>query len=314
MNRRIIFGILATFLLSFSAAGAQTGSCLSLGTDLYPGDKNESVRFLQNFLVQKGYLSAVPNGVYGPATTAAVRAFQKAYNISQTGNVGPMTRSTMQSLGCASLPSTSPSPTPTPTVTPAPPTTVGIASPAAGDILMIGKKYTINWNVAIPYLYDIVLDKSDGSSGGFILHNGSGGNSYEWRAGSTFTALGDQTIATGTYRVRIQPVSGITSSSNPVSGWFTISAPPVVVTSMNPSSAAADGRQAVVLFGSGFDTSSRVRLDGEYGQLANTLYASPDGTVIVFTIPTNVSWGRHALFVNNQSLTPQQVGSIIVTN
>src|SRR4051812_3973898 len=92
MRLSLIASVIMLVCSIASTALAQTGTCLSLGTDLYPGDKNESVRFLQNFLVSRGYLAAVPNGVYGPATTAAVRALQKANNISTTGNVGPSTR------------------------------------------------------------------------------------------------------------------------------------------------------------------------------------------------------------------------------
>jgi peptidoglycan DL-endopeptidase CwlO len=32
-----------------------------------------------------------PDGVFGPRTSAAVRAFQKAHGIPTTGNVGPLT-------------------------------------------------------------------------------------------------------------------------------------------------------------------------------------------------------------------------------
>src|SRR3954468_21255743 len=98
---------LAVILALASSAFAETASCLSLGTDLFPGNKNESVRFLQKFLVERGYLTAAPNGVYGPATTAAVRAFQKANNITATGNVGPMTRNVIATKGCATLPNQS---------------------------------------------------------------------------------------------------------------------------------------------------------------------------------------------------------------
>jgi predicted chitinase len=56
------------------------------------GDAGELVLFLQKKLGEVGFpLSATPNGVFGPATEAAVRAFQAAHGIPTTGNVGPLT-------------------------------------------------------------------------------------------------------------------------------------------------------------------------------------------------------------------------------
>jgi hypothetical protein len=66
------------------------------------GDNGDDVLKLQQFLVQKGLMTATPNGHFGPATHAAVQAFQKLNNISQTGNVGPLTKSVLdQVLGSA---------------------------------------------------------------------------------------------------------------------------------------------------------------------------------------------------------------------
>jgi peptidoglycan hydrolase-like protein with peptidoglycan-binding domain len=46
---------------------------------------------LQKFLALQGLLTAIPNGHYGPATRAAIKKFQLAHNIKQTGNMGPLT-------------------------------------------------------------------------------------------------------------------------------------------------------------------------------------------------------------------------------
>jgi hypothetical protein len=56
------------------------------------GDQGELVLFVQNRLEAAGFpLGATPNGVFGPATEAAVRKFQVARGIRNTGNVGPLT-------------------------------------------------------------------------------------------------------------------------------------------------------------------------------------------------------------------------------
>jgi hypothetical protein len=56
------------------------------------GDQGELVLFVQKRLEAAGFpLGATPNGVFGPATEAAVRKFQVAKGIRNTGNVGPLT-------------------------------------------------------------------------------------------------------------------------------------------------------------------------------------------------------------------------------
>ena len=99
---RKLFGFLAlAALLSPVSAFAQAG-CVTLSGDLSFGAKGSEVTKLQTFLKAQGYLTAplVPN--FGNATLAAVRAFQKANGISQTGTVGPLTRSAVQKASCGS--------------------------------------------------------------------------------------------------------------------------------------------------------------------------------------------------------------------
>jgi hypothetical protein len=69
---------------------ASTGT--SFTADLQFGDNNADVLRLQTLLSQKGYLKATPNGNFGPATLAAVRAWQKASALPSTGYFGPMSR------------------------------------------------------------------------------------------------------------------------------------------------------------------------------------------------------------------------------
>lgn len=56
-----------------------TTSQCSFPENLKPGAENNNVLSLQNFLKDQGFLTATPNGYYGPATTAAVVAFQNKY-------------------------------------------------------------------------------------------------------------------------------------------------------------------------------------------------------------------------------------------
>jgi len=65
---------------------------------LSPGSQDGQVLSLQEFLAQEGYLTATPNGYFGPATQAAVIKFQKANGISPLGIVGPSTRAALNQV------------------------------------------------------------------------------------------------------------------------------------------------------------------------------------------------------------------------
>ena len=74
---------------------------------LSPGAKGDEVRQLQALLKQDKTLNpgGIVNGIFGPATTQAVKKFQKKYGISQTGTVGPLTRTKlMQIFGSSATP------------------------------------------------------------------------------------------------------------------------------------------------------------------------------------------------------------------
>ena len=70
-------------------------------------DRGDDVFQLQKVLFQGGFLSATPNGYYGLGTFAAVKKFQKAHGIKQTGNVGPSTKDALnQSSNSGLIPAT----------------------------------------------------------------------------------------------------------------------------------------------------------------------------------------------------------------
>ncbi len=69
-----------------------------------------------------------------------------------------------------------------------------------------------------------------------------------------------------------------------------------------PTSAVADNVTPVVLFGTGLTLGTSVYFDSDIsGIRANNVYVSPTGTVLVFTVPTNVSAGSHTLIIHNGS-------------
>lgn len=63
---------------------------------LRQGSKNEEVKLLQAYLNKLGFDCGDVDGSFGPATLAAVKAFQSKNNLDPDGVVGPMTRTTLQ--------------------------------------------------------------------------------------------------------------------------------------------------------------------------------------------------------------------------
>jgi hypothetical protein len=80
--------------------------CYTFNTYLVAGSTNSDVSYLQTALTKQGFdVSGDDKGVFGDNTAAAVVQFQAKYGIRQTGTVGPITRTKLNSLyGCATTP------------------------------------------------------------------------------------------------------------------------------------------------------------------------------------------------------------------
>ncbi|KND49008.1 MAG: N-acetylmuramoyl-L-alanine amidase [Parcubacteria bacterium C7867-005] len=76
-------------------------SSANIINDMGVGSTGTQVVALQQILISKGYLVMPPNiglGYYGNLTEVAVKKFQSSNNVSNTGFVGPMTRTKLNSL------------------------------------------------------------------------------------------------------------------------------------------------------------------------------------------------------------------------
>lgn len=75
-----------------------TVSAFRFSRFLSQGASGEDVLALQNILKNLGYLTATPNGNFGPATLEAVKKFQQDRDIDVRGYVGPATRNALNTL------------------------------------------------------------------------------------------------------------------------------------------------------------------------------------------------------------------------
>ena len=94
--KKIIFSLAVLLGVSYASAA----SCVDLTSVLAKGHENSRVLSLQNFLFDKGYLKAKPNGYFGGGTFAAVKAYQKSLGLEQAGSVGPGTRAAIRKETC----------------------------------------------------------------------------------------------------------------------------------------------------------------------------------------------------------------------
>jgi hypothetical protein len=92
---------LAVVLISLlSVSYVSAASCTAFTKSLSRFQENSSVLSLQNFLYEKGYLTAKPNGYFGVGTFAGVKAYQQSVGLPQVGNVGPATRAAIRKGTC----------------------------------------------------------------------------------------------------------------------------------------------------------------------------------------------------------------------
>ena len=76
-------------------APAQQGPALLEVESLEPGTRSEDVKTMQQFLKEAGYFVGTPSPTYGPATKKAVKAFQKANGLPETGIADTQTINSM---------------------------------------------------------------------------------------------------------------------------------------------------------------------------------------------------------------------------
>jgi peptidoglycan hydrolase-like protein with peptidoglycan-binding domain len=276
---------------------------------------------LQNFLSSEGYLRAVPNGIFGPATKASLQKFQTTYKISSTGTAGPLTRTAIRSISCTTNvqpPSTVTPPTETNTVpSQTPAAQPFFTAPRTAESITIGKTYRIAWDGSSNLDKSLILETKDGVTQGYVTYYLGTTNTHDWEAGKISKSGGDEDVFAppGDYRIRIQSRTFGKSNSDPVSGIFSLGAPEISVNGILPASIPNDGKTAGVAYGSGFVKGTSIYLNGGRENALDILYISPDGKVIVYRAPTTIAPSIYTMVFKNKYGTVSPGGStLVITN
>jgi len=87
---------MCVFLLTFSLVFLLTVPVFAAGILVKDGMRGDDVKKVQSLLIEQGYLKGNADGVCGPLTVAAIRAFQKANSLVTDGVCGQQTYKKLQ--------------------------------------------------------------------------------------------------------------------------------------------------------------------------------------------------------------------------
>lgn len=292
--------ILALLLLPSLSKAACLDIPLNLSLGMTNSDSGSMVTPLQQFLVERGYLSVTPTGRFGALTAAAVKRFQSTSAISPTGTVGPMTRGAIKRLTCTTPTSAPIAPqTIAPLVMPPQPTYL-VSEPWAGASLTIGQPFTVRWQNKSGIIYSLLLENEQGLGEGFLTSHISGMNNYTWTVGNVLlTGTDPAVVPPGNYRIRIVDSGTMGMKVNQQSGIFTIKEAPLGLSNITPNSVRADGKTMVFLIGSGFSAQTDIIMSGIYTWKVKPSYVSPDGNIINFIPPYQTYPGSYSVHAVN---------------
>ena len=100
MKNILLKGLFVSASIVFMIPSAYATTCTKLTKTLSKGSENSEVLKLQDFLFDKGYLTANPNGYFGEATRKAVLKLQRDAGLKLDGVVGVTTRRNILSGTC----------------------------------------------------------------------------------------------------------------------------------------------------------------------------------------------------------------------
>lgn len=342
MNKAILSVLAAAIVLVGGTAGAQTygyssTACVSISRDLSVGSRGSDVTSLQQFLVSQNYPgggSWMVTGYYGAATQAAVRNFQSARGIAQTGAVDSVTRSALAnctSYGTSYGSSYSSYPTYSNTY----PYSTGYYP--YGYNYSSGYSYNYNYGTTYPYSYGVVsissLSVSSATVGSSVVIYGSNFDPYNNTVyvGSTPVANVSSVngnslsfvvpqVQSGTYSVYVSNSRGSSGSltltvtnygnsgcSYPYGygsncggcSYYNCPTGPISITALSPQQGAVGS--SVTIYGTGFSTTGNTV---RFGNGIITNVTSNDGRAVTFVVPTTLTgYGSQTVYLGTYEVS-----------
>ena len=176
-----------------------------------------------------------------------------------------------------------------------------VTLPTEGSRIPLESVQKIRWSGTIKINNTLILENEQGVSQGYIALNGIENNQFDWKAGTVFSTQSQSEVIVdpGIYRIRIRSAYSGTTADDPLSAFFTLTTPALKTTYVYPHTIHAQEATTIVLYGLGFNTKTRVSIDGPSYISTERLYTSPDGTVYVCVIPKTLSIGTHRLWIYN---------------
>ncbi|MCX6757920.1 MAG: peptidoglycan-binding protein [Candidatus Nomurabacteria bacterium] len=186
----MVLGFMFSFAANISAMGADHGQEITpvlITRTLIAGQKGNDIKYLQQLLIQKGFLVGNADGSFGPKTKLAVMAFQKANNLFADGKFGMKSRAFIQPISsencgfngelCAqnNRPLVSCSPTN--------PASIIVTSPTAGQTFNPGQHVNVTWtncNIPTNTHISIFLDGFESANSPYVWNSFASTGSYNW--------------------------------------------------------------------------------------------------------------------------------------
>lgn len=296
-----------TVNLGTSAPSTPRSTCVNLSYDLYQGLSDSvsdtSIIKLQRYLVVEGYLLANPNGYFGLGTLSAVKRFQVANGISNTGRVGPITRQLIRNTTCGSVSNTA---SVTNSLSSAKVNTVNsqnitVSNPSASMVLRAENRSPIEWKNIPNAIYDIKLEDKNGLGHGYISSSATGG-SFSWEVGKVYSSKTNSEIYVepGEYRILLTSSNYRSEIPDQYSGLFSIVGKAIEISTIIPNSIYNNVDNSIALLGSGFnDTTQVVYRNDDIMRISKPLFISSDGKILVFKIPSQIRASQYLVNVYN---------------